>query len=361
MEALTIYWGFYLVATPDVNGVGIRDLHDALDLVAAYRQWVPDLRALAPEECTAQNNINNQIASRAFRRVLAARIVVFQLFLQVAIQIDGCLQEKHKRIWLLFQLFDQLHSQGGGLHPFIQIINKLRNASDDALDSLINRLNGIIDDYFPCSRLILAIDEAQWAARLYPHSGMSSSCPGAFRSIIRNMVKVFTKVPVKLVVSGTGVSLADLEDNVASGVGKPLHTVKVFHELGMFDTWPKLMNFFGRYVPASFLENSSGYRLQQRMQEYLLGRRVTNVVLNCASLTSNRYRFSVSFLECFLMNGLQSPHKLLNKYLEEYLTCPPGDTGEPFTSDEPNPFIDIKVNGFDWDKLQLGLLLSFNF
>lgn len=61
------------------------------------------------------------------------------------------------------------------------------------------------------------------------------------------------------------------------------------------------------------------------------------------------------------MNGLQSPHKLLNIYLEEHLNCPPGDTGDPFTSDESNPFIDIEVKGFDWDKLQLGLLLSFNF
>ncbi len=61
------------------------------------------------------------------------------------------------------------------------------------------------------------------------------------------------------------------------------------------------------------------------------------------------------------MNGLQSPHKLLNKYLEQHLTCPPGDTGDPFTSNEPDPFIDVKVKGFDWDKLQLGLLLSFNF
>ena len=272
MEALTVYWGFYLVATPDVNGVGIRDLHDALDLVAEYRQWDPNLRPLTPEERIAQDEINRQIASRAFRRVLAARIVVFQFFLQVAIQIDGHLQEKHKRIWLLFQLFDQLHPQGGGSHPFIQIINKLRHASDDALDNLINRIDGIINDYFPCSRLILAIDEAQWAARLYPHSGMLSSCPGAFRSIIRDMVKVFTKVPVKLVISGTGVSLVDLEDNVASGVGKSPHKVKVLHELGMFDTWPKLMKFVGRYVPASFLENPSGYRLQQRMQDYLLGR-----------------------------------------------------------------------------------------
>jgi len=61
------------------------------------------------------------------------------------------------------------------------------------------------------------------------------------------------------------------------------------------------------------------------------------------------------------MNGLESPHKMLNEYLEEYLTCPPGDTGDPFTSSEPDLSINVKVKGFEWDKLQLGLLLSFNF
>ncbi|KAF8341836.1 hypothetical protein F5887DRAFT_1062436 [Amanita rubescens] len=342
MEALTKYWGFYLVATPDANGVGIRDLHDALELVTRYREWVPDLRALASEKRTNQNSINNQIAYRAFRRVLAARIVVFELFLQVATQIDGALQAKHKRIWLSFQLFDQLNPQGGGSHPFIQIINKLRNASDDALDALVNRLDVIIKKYFPHSRPILGLDEAQWAARSYPCSGMSSSNSGAFRSIIHEMVRAFTNAPVKIVVSGTGVSLADLEDSVASGVGKSTHKVKVFHELGMFDTWPKLKLFLERYVPASILNTPSWRCLQKRMQEYLRG----------------RYRFTVSFLELFLMNGLQSPHKLLNKYQEQHITCPPGDTGLPFTSDEPDLRIKVELKGFDWERLRLNSIAT---
>jgi len=161
MEALTKYWCFYFVVTPDANDVGIRDLQDALELVARYREWVPNLKEVSPERRTTQNNTNNQIASRAFRRVLAARIVIFQLFLQVAKQVDGCIQEKHKRIWLLFQLFNPIDPQDGGLHPFIRIINKLRKASDDALDKLINRLSEFIDKEIPRSPLILGLDEAQ--------------------------------------------------------------------------------------------------------------------------------------------------------------------------------------------------------
>ena len=43
------------------------------------------------------------------------------------------------------------------------------------------------------------------------------------------------------------------------------------------------------------------------------------------------------------MNGLQSPHKLLNECLEQ-ITCPPGDTGLPFTLNEPDLCIKVEVN-----------------
>ncbi len=64
MEALTKYWGFYLVATPDANDVGLRDLRDALELVARYREWVPDLKQVPEERRATQNEFNNQIASK---------------------------------------------------------------------------------------------------------------------------------------------------------------------------------------------------------------------------------------------------------------------------------------------------------
>ena len=41
------------------------------------------------------------------------------------------------------------------------------------------------------------------------------------------------------------------------------------------------------------------------------------------------------------MNGLRSPHKLLNDYIKEHADCLPGDTGEPFTLGEPKLKITI--------------------
>ena len=275
LEVLTKYWGFYIVTTPDWNGVGVSDLRNALDDLAQYSEWMSDLKTVNVAERATQERTNSQITSKQLRKVLAARVVVFDLFLELAIQADGTLQEKHKRIWLLFQLSDtpiRSVTEPTEPHPFVRIIDRcLGHASSTALDTLVNRLGGIRSKYLQSPLFILGLDEAQWAFRKYPRSFISSTDPAIFRSIIREVVKVFTKWPIKLIVSGTGVSRKDLEDSMVSGVSKA-QPVEMFHELGMFDTLPKLRSFVERYVPAYILESDSGHRLQHRMREYLLGR-----------------------------------------------------------------------------------------
>jgi hypothetical protein len=150
----------------------------------------------------------------------------------------------------------------------------LHQASIEALDVLVERLNDIRMRYLPEERFIVELDEAQQAVKLYPRSFLCPTDSKVYRSILYQMVKVYAKLHLKLVVSGTGLPLGDLQDGVglASGVSKPKLVVTLSHKLGMFDTWPKLKEYFERYVPASFWETSSGDCLQQRMREYLLGR-----------------------------------------------------------------------------------------
>ncbi len=272
LEGLTKYWGFYIVAALDDNGVGVRDLPDALDEIAQYKEWQTDLKSLPLEDRANQDDCNSVIASRQLLKVLAARIAVFELFLEVAIQVDGWLLEKHKRIWLLFQLSDELMSYTTH-HPFVRIIrNCLHNASDDALQALVNRLDDIRFKYMSRSHFIFGLDELQRATRSYPNAFVSSSTPTQFRSIVREIAKVFNRSAVKLVVSGTGLSVEDLREAIAPGVSKPTESIVLFHDLGMFDTWPKLKAFLDRYIPASVLESDSGLHLQKRIREYLLGR-----------------------------------------------------------------------------------------
>lgn len=281
MESLTKFWGFYFVAVPDANGVGVHDLRDALLGVARDYEWVSDLRPLSLEKRVIQSQLNSSIASHLFKKVLAARLMVFELFLELAIKIDGELLEKRKRTWLLFQSRDDINPQVGTTHPFGRVIeNCLRNASTDALDVLLTRFDPICAKYLPPKRFIIALDEAHQAIRLYPHSFTSCVDAEVLRSTLRELVAVFTKLPGKLVVSGTGLPLEDLLDYLAPGVSKAIGMISFFHDLGMFDTWPKLKQFLERYFPTSFLESPSGQLLQRRIREYLLGRRVDSFIFN---------------------------------------------------------------------------------
>ena len=271
LELLTTYWGFYFVAIPDTNGVGVQDLEIVLEELRLYSGWVTDLEK-DPERRVDQNKINANIASLYLKRVLAARIAVFKLFLELAVKADGGLLEKHKLSWLFFQA-SYPHHPVLKPHPIVRIMNNcFRDASSRALDAWIERLGEIRVEHKPhLDDFIIGLDEAQRAVRLHPRPFLSATDDNVFRSILREIVKTFIKQPVTLFVSGTGVTMEELQDTVGSGVSKPVG-IESFHDLGMFDTWPSLMAFLERYLPDTFLKTPSGIILQQRIQEYLLGR-----------------------------------------------------------------------------------------
>ena len=62
-------------------------------------------------------------------------------------------------------------------------------------------------------------------------------------------------------------------------------------------------------------------------------------------------------MEYFLRNRLGSPHKLLNEDIKGHIDCIPGDTGEPFISNEPYLQITARMLGFEWETLQIGRLV----
>lgn len=72
------------------------------------------------------------------------------------------------------------------------------------------------------------------------------------------------------------------------------------------------------------------------------------------SLNGGRYRFATAFVEYLLRNGLESPHKLFNEYIEKLTTCLPGVTEEPFSLVEPQLNIELHMVNFEWDRLRAG-------
>jgi len=124
--------------------------------------------------------------------------------------------------------------------------------------------------YFPESRFTIVLDEAQQAVRLHRFSFLSANELTKFRTILREIVKVFSSLVVKIVVSGTGLSL-EVEEALHSSVAKPLGQFETFVDLGMFDDPLKLEATVEQYIPSHILESSSGKSLRLRILEYLPG------------------------------------------------------------------------------------------
>jgi hypothetical protein len=202
LEGFTKSWGLYFVAARDYNGVGVNDLEAALDDIGGYEDWTVDIRPYGGQDRNNRNKFNIHISNRAIRKVIAARLVVFRLFLQLAEARNGNVGPEHQRLWLLFQLSNPLPGFETP-HPFVTMNKCLKRASDGALRTLIQDFEQIRLEYFPETRFTIALDDAQQAVRLYRSCFLSSGEPFKVRSILREIVKVFSSLTVRIIVSGT--------------------------------------------------------------------------------------------------------------------------------------------------------------
>ena len=341
-------------------------MKDAILSVRDHPNWTVDLQKHTPQERATFQTINQDIATQVFMKVLAARVVVFEQFLELAIQMDGHLQQKHKHAWLMFQLSDLLDPNDRNSHPFDKInITCLGGAAPDALRTLVRlRLGTIRTKYFHRDpRFFFVLDEAQVAARSSPSAFVSSKDLSKPRSILRAIIDVWVALTlpnIPFIVSGTGLSLDTVDEVFSSGVGKPAaQGFYVFHDVGSFDTKEAQRTYLDQYIPQSLLTSTTGIALCKRMLDWLRGRysmKRQSFLLHIFTAPFRRYRFTSRFIELFLMNGLQSPHRLFNKYIEQYTDYAPLDFSDILLEHEPEVQIQVKLpETFEWAKLEQGV------
>jgi hypothetical protein len=263
----------------DTNRVGVGDMQAALSAVSNYPDWTGDLRHCAADRRHILEESNRAIATKVLMKMLAARVVVFELFLKLAVELDGRLQKKHKLAWLMFQLSNVLNPSDRSRHPFIQVnVDCLGGAAPEALQTLVGRLEAIRTRYFrDAPDFFFVFDEAQVAAESSPHAFISSIDGAKYRSKLREVIRVSAdlNIPtIKFIVSGTGLFLETINEVLASGVGKPATDggFDLFHDVGSFGTEESQRAYLDRYVPQSVLTSSSGHILCRRMRSWLLGR-----------------------------------------------------------------------------------------
>jgi len=290
-------------------------------------------------------------------------VVVFEQFLELAIQMDGHLQQRHKHPWLTFQLSNLLDPNDCDIHPSNKI--DLGGAAPDALRTPVRqRLSTIRTKSFHHDpRFFFVLDEAQVAARSSPSAFVSSKDLSKPQSILRAIINVWVALSLPnnpFIVSGTGLSLDTVNEDLSSRVGKPTQGFDVFHDIGSFDTEGSQRAYLDHYIPQSLLTSTTGIALCKRMVDWLLGRygmKHQSLLLHIFTAPFGRHRFTSSFIELFLVNGLQSPHRLFNKYIEQYANYAPLDFSDTLLEHEPEVQIQVKLGTFEWVKLEQGACL----
>ena len=233
----------------------------------------------------AANERNQTIAFHRVSKVLLARWVIFNTFIEVVNAFNqGHLKETltvndTRHAWLLFQILPL----GTPTDPFSQLIREcLTNVDYGVFESLRDSwdparvlgpaFNPTTDHFF------YVLDEAQVAGNRY--LGAFSDANGVVkRPVLRPIIRHLTHPPnrlIKVIVSGTGFSLDVFKTVLASGVSKVESKWHVVHETGDFSDQGVQWAYLSRYLPPKFLLSPSGRHLRTRIHDWLRGRYVVN-------------------------------------------------------------------------------------
>ncbi|KAJ7512372.1 hypothetical protein B0H11DRAFT_479554 [Mycena galericulata] len=344
LEGLCLHWGFYFASLVDSTRLGSYDIENTIhSYLPNSPGFVEDLSTTGLTEELFALNQNRIIAQKRFTEVLLARIIIFQLFVEVIKNRTDIAEPK--KLWLLLQLRPlDLGFSGGDC--FDKLTSTLRNSPPHfVVSQIIERLQEIRQwshrDY-SSPALFIVLDEAQYAARGLFSAFRSARDNLLHRPILREIVRAWVAQSFKalglwLIISGTGIDHNVMKQVLASAVMKP-EDVRLISNIGAFSDVDEHIAFIERYIPPRILETLSGKALVKRMTYWLHG----------------RHRFTTTFLAELLYQCFRSPHKLLNAFVKTYTDFAPSD-GQQWIAQEPHDSQwpeALRLNSFDLPKLE---------
>ncbi|KAG6817695.1 hypothetical protein H0H93_007062 [Arthromyces matolae] len=283
LEALCHKWGFYFTSLVDSSLLGSSDVQNGI------RHYVPDSQGFKrslPLPGTSQYEAslakNRQIAGRLFSQVFLARLLIFDLFVEVMNELDSktidATSSAFKKRWLLLQLQPSLlHSKIWDV--FDDITRKLSQASESYINSttqnLLSRVrkHGIDKAQGHLSSttarqtpIFCVLDEAQFAATQLS-TAFRSENGSANRPILREIVRSWegqtSGQGVFMVVAGTGISKDVVDQAMASAIMKE-SKYRWCSDTGAFDDPLVQQHYIEKFFPPAFLNSASGQRLLDR-------------------------------------------------------------------------------------------------
>ena len=297
LEGLCENWGFYFTSLVDSSLLGSSDIQNSI------QTHVPDAkgfrRVLPPAGSAGYDaalRANREIASRIFRQIFLARLLIFNLFAET---MKNCARTSrdcrvYRARWLLLQLRPSF------VHPevwdiFDALSCKLSNATDAFINAttktLLGNVRSLCSSLQPeeptsspskrmCTSEILqlpffcVLDEAQYAATQH-NSSFRSDQNGSHRPILREIVKAWEGQAfgegVFMIVAGTGISKDVVDQAMASAIMKDSR-YRWCSDTGAFDRQDIQLKYLQKYLPESLLSSEPGRRLVERVWYWLHGR-----------------------------------------------------------------------------------------
>ncbi|KAL5476916.1 hypothetical protein ACEPAI_3102 [Sanghuangporus weigelae] len=313
-EGLTRHWGFYFTTLADSinHGLGSEDISQAIEThIPGSRGFIPNPWTLAEENQHIAFNNNHLIAERRVIEILTARICFFNYFLRMAREAapDGSV-DNYKKHWLFLQLCSG-HILGGDV--FKKLTETLMDASDEFL--LIERLAAharlteLQTEFSLGKDFFLVLDEAQVAIDRLENSFCSQQKQAIKRPVLRPIIrawKMATTFPI--VISGTSLSINVVNEVVSAAVMK-IMPFTFATRTGAFDDEDDQREYILRYMPRHFARTVSGKAFLKRAWNYARG----------------RHRFTATLVTQLLKLSFQSPHRILNAFMEASCGFVPSD------------------------------------
>jgi hypothetical protein len=102
---------------------------------------------------------------------------------------------------------------------------------------------------------------------------LSDTTPTARRPILREIICAWSPIFPALIVSGTGISMWDVETVIGTMVAKQNgETPKTITDLGAFDNEEDQLAYLKLYLPEKYLQTEDGKSMKSRVRYWLHGR-----------------------------------------------------------------------------------------
>jgi hypothetical protein len=268
LEGLWRNWGFYFTARNKPDNIGSSDFGQVLEDIKLLTPLTEENRVTAQAE-------NRKFASRHFLLLLYIRMFVFRIYLECASTMPGGITEEYKGQWLLLQVAPETLLVVPDV--FLGLVQKLRGASRDLLDFLIVMEHESIWNLLGPQHIFCVLDEAQVPANTFVDCFQSDTEPATAQPILHQVIHVWASRLPDLIVSGTRVSMQEVQTVLGSAVAKEggLKS-ETMTDLGAFDNKEDQQAYLERYLPPGFLDTVSGKAMASRAGYWLHGRCVCN-------------------------------------------------------------------------------------